>query len=138
MVYLRTSGKPSAPELVAPSLLSQANPTQNIWYTLADLVGAYVIHAVVLEIATTTENVELEITIDGKTFTATATYTNDTSYYPRLYISTAGYWIYTTPTNDSSLDSDFCVCNFQFKFRIRKTTATGTGTLSGGLEKSRF
>jgi len=109
-----------------PAELNQASPVQNQWYTVLDTTNALLLQMAVM-IYTTSETLEIKITLDGEVSTTSLAATNDTVYgfayrvHPEV----------TQPVFQAGLDyTQFVLIPTRiFKVEVRKTTANGTGRL---------
>jgi hypothetical protein len=114
----------------ASATLSQASPAQNTWYTILDTTKNCRLYAVLVVIATTGEDLEVRITIDGQTITgafsagAGANYSVSMDEWDATNLQAANgrYMIW---------GSGGVLEGRSIKVEVRKTTAAGAGTLSG-------
>jgi len=109
--------------------LAQAAPVQNTWYTVLADTGAYTkIIDIFMQVLTTGETLEVEVTIDGLTKTGSIAAAAGTDYQVRHGTTQlVDTFIPVTALTYSLLDYE----GHDVQVRIRKTTANGAGTLNG-------
>jgi len=112
----------------ADATLTQANPVQNQWYTILDTTLKACLYFIAAHIATTSETIEVRLTIDGNVITRATALTADTWY--ALYLNATGSLNFDT---DLSLmvAARTALIGRSVKVEVRKTTNNGTGTLYG-------
>lgn len=114
------------------ALLDQAAPVQNTYYTILPTTQNINVFGITIRIATTGEDLQVRITIDGQVFTlATAICVADTNYSVLWFIDGAGVVFYVW-AHDARITS-FNLQAKSIKVEVRKTTAAGNGNLLGAV-----
>jgi hypothetical protein len=113
--------------------VNQANPVQNTWYTALDTQLNCRINSIFLYVADTNETLEIKITIDGITLSASIAATFAT-YYGLGYNYESIQLISTVVFQNYR---GIFIEGKSIKIEYRKTTAAGTGTIyvKGHYEK---
>jgi len=107
--------------------LAQANPVQNTWYTVLDTTLNAKLFFVTAQIATTGEDINMKITIDGLTYTVSSVaFTAGTLYDAQIRAGNSAIFTATRPTPVFSGGFE----GRSVKVEIRKTTANGAGNLN--------
>lgn len=126
------------PEYQAAATLNQAAPVQNTYYTILDTTLHCRIWSVSVLIATTGEDLNLRITIDGEIIVGTTlAAANDTNYYMRKRLNATGM-AYTLDSTDYGSTNAFQFEGRSVKIEVRKTTANGAGNLKGCVAYSKY
>jgi hypothetical protein len=110
----------------ADSILNQAAPVQNTWYTVLDtVVNARLIGLGIL-IADTGETLEVRLTVDGNIIIGSGAAVAGTDYHAMVHTHATG-----TVLTFSSTDAPraFMLEGRSLKVEVRKTTAAGAGNL---------
>lgn len=132
-VYIRQSKAQRPCGAFKAASLTQANPVQNTWYTVAELRNVKFRNAINYSVATANETLEVKITVGSALLTATSSKaaTAGSGYMAQMMPSqaAAGFWLYEESTVHPQIlyETDY------LKVEIRKTTATGTGTISAAI-----
>lgn len=120
------------PQMQAPAALSQATPVQNTYYTIINTTGKIRCIAIIVNVGTTGETLELAGTIDGIAFDVTGlAATAGANYGYRIYETAGSFNLIATSANPGGLTLPFIFECRQLLVQVRKTTANGTGTLLG-------
>lgn len=111
--------------------ISQAAAVQNTWYTLLDTKRNVRIAYNTVAIDVAGEDLEVEWTIDGQTYTAAFSAVAGTLYH--IYLAGDAQnptWTIRSTTTPTAViwAGGFWECR-SLKVRVRKTTAVGAGTL---------
>jgi len=115
----------------ADATLSQANPTQNNWYTVLAATANVRVIGITVRVATTGETLQCEIVVDGVTLgIVDLAAVADTDYWVVLYTASTGLFTYMIAVTDDRLNRPFLIEGRNVRVRVRKTTANGTGTLA--------
>jgi len=111
------------------ALLVQANPVQDQWYTILDTTLNCRIYDICFRVATTGEDLEVRITVDGQIYTVSQTAVAGDHYgIIRLLSATSGE-MFASSGNPPAWA--FMIEGRSIKVDMRKTTAAGAGTLYG-------
>lgn len=113
--------------------LNQAGPVQNTWYTILSTTKDLCIVGLVVSVQTTNETLEVEIVIDGNTYTNTNASVAGTNYTVYMSLSdTTMSPVFDTGTYNTSLRYGK-FCGHSIQIRIRKTTAAGAGNIRAAV-----
>lgn len=127
------------PSFQADAILNQAAPVQNTWYTILDTTINAILHGVTFAIITTDETLEVKITIDGNSYTASQAATASTTYQAYFAADYTGKYLTTVADTISPiLWRKIGISCRSLKVEIRKTTATGAGNLRAAVTYSKW
>jgi hypothetical protein len=132
------------PELQADAILNQAAPVQNTWYTVLDTTENVRVLNILFTVGVPNEDVEVELTIDGRTFVAgQAPATGASIYYFVLADSVLatmdfGFNTELAATVPTWVLRPFLIECRSLRVRIRKTSANGAGILSCGVHYQKW
>jgi len=137
VTYVRTSGSPHCFTHMPAATLNQAAPVQNTWYTVLDTTKDGYIHSIGFSVATTDEDLEVKLTVDGQTYTATQTAVAGTKY--NIFMICTATSIYCGALTTDSPIGLYTELSFRsVKVEIRKTTANGTGNLQCAIFYAKY
>lgn len=113
---------------------------QNVWNTVLDIDTAGILFMLTFRMETLAEDIEFEVTVDGKTATATqAAAVAGTTYYVYVRgLCGTGDWIATATTTVTLAAMAPLPFSESLLVRVRKTTAGGANTLRAGVAYSRY
>jgi len=118
------------PKHQTDAALSQAAPVQNTWYTILDTTPNCRVYCIVVAVATTGEDLECRLIIDGVTYLWTAAAAAATNYW----LSKRGHTgsLSGEAGNPKQVLNDFTfVEGRSVKVEVRKTSIAGAGTITG-------
>jgi hypothetical protein len=115
-------------QLMPDALLVQAAPVQNTWYTVLDTVANCRLIGLGIGIATVGEDLEVKITVDGRTIIGTGTAVEGAEYQAMIHTHDTGTVLVFSSTE---APRSFIIEGRSIKVEIRKTTANGAGNLLG-------
>jgi Ca2+-binding RTX toxin-like protein len=119
------------PAYQAPATLSQAAPVQNTWYTALNTTLNARILAFIVQIATTGEDLQVKVTLDGQTINGQVNITAvaGTDYHINFITGAGGLYLLGSTTN-SQINRAFLIEGKSVKIEVRKVTANGAGNLN--------
>ena len=132
----KSSYKPLVFEHQPDAILNQAAPVQNTWYTVLEETNVRV-NMIAISIATTGEDLEVQITRDGELDVCLAGVTVNPAASHRAYLATYNYGNRTIV--GASGGTQMAMINSFFearsvKIEVRKVTANGAGNLSAAVD----
>jgi len=117
------------------SLLSQAAPVQNTWYTVLNTVSNIRLMRFAMGVADTNETLEMKITIDGNSYTGSQAAVAGNHYHGYVHFHDAGTIIsFDTSENHSESSFPYLLEGRSIKVEVRKTTANGVGTITAAAQ----
>jgi len=122
------------PKHQADATLTQAAPVNGTWYTILDTTKNALIYAIVAEVATTGETLEVKVTIDGQTYTGSVAHAADTAQF--WFLNMEGAMNSNTSPYMAGIYAP--LMGRSVKVEIRKTTAAGAGNLIGRVTHGKW
>jgi len=127
------------PKHQADALLSQAAPVQNTWYTILAATPNVRVYGISVKVVTTGETLEVKMTIDGQTLTASFACLADTDYIYYLDLwATATSPILMSAARGILYPNGGWIEGRSVKVEVRKTTNAGAGTLIGKVVHGKY
>ena len=116
-----------------PEVLNQANPTQNLFYTIGNVMLNAVIYTIAVNIEDTNETLEVQAIVDGETITAAAgacVHSNSYTAFLQADAVNRQDWLALKQFSQST-DRSHQFEGRSVEIQVRKTTAAGVGNLTG-------
>lgn len=131
------------PEYQAPATLNQANPVQNTWYTVLDTTLNCRIWAILIQIDTTGETLDVQITVDGQVIPSSGAvcvagnaYEICFGYSGALGVLPIDNLVPFDVGSPFSRYRAYLIEGRSVKVEVRKTTAAGAGNLRAEVQYS--
>lgn len=122
-----------------PTLQAKVEQTriavQNTWYTILSTTANVTIYSLAFRMDTANEDIEVELTIDGNTFTASITAVANTTYVIYLLANpiASSAIFYAIDTQAYAIYRAYLTKGRSIQVRIRKTTAAGANALRNAM-----
>ena len=113
----------------ATEIFNQANPTQNLWYTVLNLTQPGTLKHLAFIVATTNETLEVRITTDGNARLTQRAATAGTYYYIIANPASVALDSNTTTVSTTQGRSFLRKFLYQCLIEVRKTTIAGAGDI---------